>query len=1304
MISLWDICKRKGKDFVVKRWLIYPGFLFAAYASAAQSFVSAKIELIWSDSLRKYAFSDFRLREVIHFKGCSYEEQQFGYLPCYVGRQPLAMTGQLRITLTDTEFEPLPFKHQLLAQRSPHLGTSVQVIGGIGFERNKPVAGFTIFPFRRNEQGTVERLKSFRYVIEVIPTAPPAVTRDGETTQSVLSSGIWFKLGVTRDGIHRIDAAFLQSMGIDVNNLDPRTLRIFGNGGSMVPEANKDFRYDDLQENAIYVFGEADGRFDAGDYLLFYGQGPDRWKLDTVTNRFYHLRHAYADTIAYFLTFGGIAGKRIALQPNTQLPPTRVFTTFHDYAVHEKDLENFLASGRTFYGEAFEFNPQQVFSFPFPNLVAASPVKVVATFMAKSIYANSSVEIRHDQQLIATATIPKICAEYTCPFGAEAKLEGQFFASSSPVNVEVRLIKNAVDTRGWLNYIEVNAERTLAWTGNQMAFRHIQSRTAGTIDQYVVSNANSSLSVWNITHPLSPQLVQYDLEDGSLTFALPSDGLREFIVFASGQGYEPAFLGQVANQNLHAMQPAELILVTADRFATVAEEYADVHRSRGLSVIVASVSQIYNEFSSGTPDAGAIRDFVRMFYVRAGGDSLLMPRFLLLLGDGSYDNKGIDPAKKSLIPTFQSINSISPVSSYVTDDFFGFLDDNEGGNMVDPYAYLDIAIGRIPVNTEQEARAVLNKIKIYTSTRSFGNWRNWITFVADDEDNNVHITDADNLAKSAAGLHPYYNIDKIYLDAYKQISVPGGKRYPDVNTAIMNRLAAGTLMINYIGHGGESGWAHERVLTIPEMESLTNVERLPLFITATCEFTRYDDPSIVSAGELLAIKEDGGAIALVTTCRLVYSSANAEMNEAFMYWILAPDAQGQMPYLGEAMRKSKNATSGQGANNRKFTLIGDPSLRLAYPTYQIKTTSVNGQPVGSFSDTIRALQKVTIAGEIIDHNQQRLSDFSGVLYATVFDKAVTYQTLKNDPASYIKNFTLQKNVIYNGKASVHNGEFSFSFVVPKDISYVFGPGKVSYYAASTQQDAHGYQNDLLVGGIDYSAPADAEGPQVRVYMNDTKFVTGGLTDPNPIVLVRISDSSGINTVGTGIGHDIVGVLDHDTQGSFVMNDYYSADLDTYTSGEVRYPLYNLSEGPHHIKVKAWDVYNNSAEGAIDFVVAASSELALAHVFNYPNPFTTHTEFMFEHNKAHQSLDVLIQIFTVSGRLVKTLRAQVVPAASHLAGTSHLVGGGYRVEGISWDGRDEWGQPLGKGVYIYRLTVRTAQGQQAHHFEKLVLLK
>lgn len=419
-----------------------------------------------------------------------------------------------------------------------------------------------------------------------------------------------------------------------------------------------------------------------------------------------------------------------------------------------------------------------------------------------------------------------------------------------------------------------------------------------------------------------------------------------------------------------------------------------------------------------------------------------------------------------------------------------------------------------------------------------------------------------------------------------------------------------------------------------------------------------------------------------------------EMNQAFMYHVLQPGPDGFMLPLGEVFRRAKNATAAQGTNNRKFTLIGDPALKLAYPTYRVNTTSVTVGNTGETTDTIKALQKVTVQGVVEDLNGAPMTNFNGVLYATVFDKAIKYQTLKNDGSSYIKSFNVQKNVIYNGKASISNGTFSFSFIVPKDISYQFGFGKCSYYATSGSLDAAGYRSDIIVGGIDDTAPADATGPQVQVFMNDMQFVRGGITDQNPVVLVRITDSSGVNTVGTGIGHDITGELDFDTRNTFVMNDYYAADLDSYTSGEVRYPLYHLAEGLHHLRVKAWDVYNNSSEGSTEFVVSHSAQLALSHVLNYPNPFTSYTEFMFEHNQPGQPLEVLIQIYTVSGRLVKTLRTSVLPAGL----------GGYRVAGITWDGRDDFGDLIGKGVYVYRLTVQAADGKKANAFEKLVLLR
>jgi hypothetical protein len=576
--------------------------------------------------------------------------------------------------------------------------------------------------------------------------------------------------------------------------------------------------------------------------------------------------------------------------------------------------------------------------------------------------------------------------------------------------------------------------------------------------------------------------------------------------------------------------------------------------------------------------------------------------------------------------------------------------------------------------------------------------------VADDQDNNTHIKDAETICNNVAAAHPVYNYDKIYLDAYQQVAVPGGQRYPDVNTAIANRVSAGCLIMNYIGHGGVGGWAHERILGTTDVQNYTNLDKLILYVTATCDFTQYDNPPIPSAGEFLLLNANGGAIGLVTTVRLVYSSANKEMNSAFMSAVLQPDANGIIPPLGEVYRRGKNASKADAANNRKFTLVGDPAVTLAYPTYTVVTTSINGEDVNLGSDTLKALQKVTVSGTVNNLDGTVMTGFNGTLYPTVFDKSVSYQTLANDNDSQVKSFNLQKNVIYNGKASVKNGLFSFSFIVPKDISYQFGYGKLSYYAENGTIDAHGYKGDVVIGGINDSAAIDVDGPLVKVYMNDEKFVSGGITDANPTVLVRISDTSGVNTVGTGIGHDITGVLDDDTKNTFVMNNFYSSDLDSYSSGEVRYPLSSLSEGLHRIEVKAWDVYNNSAEGFTEFIVASSAEMALSHVFNYPNPFTTNTEFMFEHNMPAQMLDVLVQIYTVSGKLIKTIQQTIIPESTGSSGEKITGEGGYRVNGIFWDGKDDYGDNIGKGVYVYKLTVKAGNGLSAETFQKLVVLK
>jgi hypothetical protein len=1285
-------------------------FLLIVQVASFAQIVSDLKTLAWSDTLRSLEFSDYKLHQAMYFNGAAYDDALYGYLPYYYESVEVSIAGTASVELLEAAYSPAVVKKGLLA---PDFFKGVTdapiIIAGTGFEKKKPYVQLSIVPFRRNPtNGMMERLTSFRYKITITPANVVSSTRDGEeyADHSVLSTGNWYKIAVKNDGVFKLDKSFLDALGISTGTIDPRNIRIYGNGGGLLPEANATFRYDDLQENAIRVQGETDGRFDAGDYVQFYARGPHRWVYDVNAKKFVHQLNIYTTEACYFITTDLGPGKRIAEQPSSTQPANVQVSTFDDRAFHEVELENFLESGREWYGESFEFETVQSFPFSFANVVTSAPVKVTSLVASKSIYASNTFTMSAAGQTIAKADIAKVCSDYTCAFAYTAKLEGTFIASSGNFDVLFTYTRNAQDAIGWLNYVEVNAQRGLTWTGSQMSFRSLASWATGNISQFTIGNTNSSLVVWDVSDPINSTRQQTTINGSQLQYTLQTDTLREFVVLADNEGYTPIAIGKIPNQDLHGLAQANYIIVAPASLLTYANQLADFHRSESnLTVHVVDLDQVYNEFSSGAPDATAIRDMMRMFYQRAGTDVSQLPKYLCLFGDGSYDNKGNIEGHKGLLPTYQSANSTSATSSFVSDDFYGLLDDNEGGNVLDPNAKLDIGIGRLPLNDAEQATSMLNKINLYASPESFGNWRNVVTFVADDEDNNTHIKDADEVAVSVSTKYPVYNFDKIYFDSYQQISIPGGTRYPDANTAINNRICNGTLLMNYVGHGGVGGWAHERVLGLGDIENYTNLYKLPLFVTATCEFSKYDDPAVESAGELLLSNTKGGAIALVTTVRLVYSSANRLMNQGFMDNVFLP-VDGVIPPLGEVFRKGKNSIGGD-TNNRKFTLLGDPALTLNYPQFNIVTTAINTHPVGAALDTIKALQLVTIEGKVNDLSGNLMTSFNGTVYPTVYDKPITYQTLSNDPASQVRNFSLQKNIIYNGKASVKSGLFTFSFVVPKDIAYQYGFGKLSYYAENDQVDANGYKNDIIIGGVSDTAGLDSNGPDVKVFMNDEKFVSGGITDENPSVLVKISDKNGVNTVGTGIGHDIAGTLDNDTKNTLVMNDFYTADLDSYQSGEARYPLNNLAEGQHNVVVKAWDVYNNSTEGSTEFIVSTSAEMALAHVFNYPNPFTTRTEFMFEHNMPGQMLEIMVQVYTVSGRLIKTIQQSVMPEMFAFSGAGCNEGGtagGYRVNKIYWDGRDDFGDPIGKGVYVYKLSVQAANGLKADTFEKLVILK
>ena len=566
-----------------------------------------------------------------------------------------------------------------------------------------------------------------------------------------------------------------------------------------------------------------------------------------------------------------------------------------------------------------------------------------------------------------------------------------------------------------------------------------------------------------------------------------------------------------------------------------------------------------------------------------------------------------------------------------------------------------------------------------------------VTFVADDQNlgGNLFIEDSEDLAGSIETYSKDYNIDKIYSDSYIMESTPGGPRYPDVNADINKRVGKGCLIMNYVGHGGEVGWAHERILEVPDIQNWNNFANLPVFVTATCEFSRFDDPTRTSAGEWVFLNNHGGGIALFTTTRLTYAGTNKTLLVNFYNNVFKKTAGSYMK-MGDLLVAAKN-NMGSSANIHAFVLLGDPAIQIAYPDLNVVTTAINGHQMSLTPDTLKALSEVTIAGEVRNESGQVATSFSGTIFPTVFDKSSEIWTKANQQEGPPVKFFLRKNPVYKGKVKVTNGLFQFSFLVPKDIAYQFGVGKISYYAKSAETDANGYSDNLQVGGYNNQSSLDTQGPDLALYINNRNFISGGITSENPVLLADVSDSSGVNTVGNGIGHDLTATLDNKTTTPLILNDYYVSNLDTYKSGKISYPLYALTDGPHTILVKIWDVYNNSTQASIDFVVVSSAELAFEHLFNYPNPMRDHTTFSWESNQVDQSIDVEISIYTINGLPVKTIRETLNTNSFHVAS-------------IHWDGTQDDGQKIASGLYLYKAKLITTDGMVKGLSSKLVVIR
>ncbi|MDY7395406.1 type IX secretion system sortase PorU [Aureibaculum sp. 2210JD6-5] len=1112
---------------------------------------------------------------------------------------------------------------------------------------------------------------------------------------SVLSQGTWYKFAVDTTGIFKIDRSFLQSLGLNINDINPKNIRIFGNGGQLLPQLNSDFRYDGLQENAIFVEGEDDNSFDSNDYILFYAKGTEGWNIvPSQPDQSRHINNIYSDRAYYFLSVDNGTGKRITNANEISASATQTTTIYNDYEVIENDNTNLFANGQQWFGKDLSFENTTTKIFQFENLDASKPISIRVRAVAISS-TPSSLEVKVNGQNVMTISLPAVPST---PGNLTLAIPRENIQSAtvnnSTIEVEVTYNNNGnPSAKAYLDYIEIIGVKKLIANGNQFAFRSFDTASNTSLFNYQIENANNIHQVWNVTDHINPQIITNQSSSGNFSFKSYGGSVQEFIVLNENDYYTPELIEQskITNQNLHSLKDIDYVIITQDYLMTEAERLAEYHRANSnLTVQIINLDHIYNEFSSGSHDLTAIRDFVRHLYLNASTEESRI-KYVCLFGDASYDFKDRINDNNNIVPSFQSFESFDLARSYVTDDYYGMMDENEGN--LSNSDKQDVATGRFPITTLAEAKATVDKTLNYYKAESFGDWRNRIALVADDPDvasEFVLQETVEKMADTIKNRRPIFNLTKIYADAYVQETSAGGERYPDVNEAINNAVETGSLVINYFGHGGEDGWANERILEVPEIKNWNNPNTLPLFITVTCEFSKFDNPLRPTAGEFVFLNPNGGATSLITTTREIFISVGQRFNDILTKKLFG--FNGEDYTISEAMMAMKNDPTSPNTSQRLFVFyLGDPAMKLARPKPSIKLTKMNGQDIASVTDTLKALSKIKLEGVVTDAAGNSLTDFNGELSATIFDKSVDRITLDNNNFGNKLTFDAIESKIFRGRASVKNGVFSFDFIVPKDIRIAYGKSKISLYADNSIIDKGGVNQEVIIGGIDENAPEDNVGPTVQLFMDDESFVDGGNTSESPHLIAVLEDASGINTSITAVDHDIVAVLDGDQANPYILNDFYETELDDFTKGKVKFPFRNLEPGLHTINFKVWDTYNNSSEATLNFVVVDNSDLVLSNVLNYPNPFINYTEFWFNHNKPNEPLEVQVQIFTVSGKLIKTINQNV--QSENLS------------RSISWNGLDDFGNKIGKGVYIYKLNVKsTLTNTKNEKFEKLVILQ
>lgn len=1094
-----------------------------------------------------------------------------------------------------------------------------------------------------------------------------AVDNDGSryAKNSVLSQGKWYKIKISETGIYKLTYKDLKKIGLS----NPQNVKVYGYGGWII---NEDFTrpyIDDLPQVSIWMNRSRNDFKNEDDYILFYGRGNIKWTYNKTTTEFEQTQNPYSSNNYYFITESDEDPKLIGIQGSLPLPDN-VVTSYNDYVLHEQELVNPGETGREMLGE--NFLKTSTVNVPLNTEGATTdPAVLRCSFIARTVFTSGKLTIDFNGSYLDALST-------SVPLGDNTYLIATHMSSLLSVNalqnqntVKLTYTKGYTsDKNVYLNYLRLNYKRNLKPYGAVTLFRNT---TLASNLGFKIASASSDMLVFDVTSNTVPIRIDAQLSGSTLQFAADNNTIKEYAMVDLAKlsdiptpTYEGKGLGAIANQNLHALESADMVIIVRDFLKSYAQQLADLHNNEsGLTSIIVSPEDIYNEFSSGKPDASAYRRFMKMFYDRAdGGEN--RPQYLMLFGGGTFDNQlkqdWADEASKSMLLTYQSENYLTEVGSYVSDDYFGLLDDRSVVRTEEPItstnpfdsifdlskAKLDISIGRLPVRSASSAANTVAKIAAYIENKNKGIWQNNITFVADDavagsnstESEREHMQDAERFSAGITASYPDFVVSKIYEDAYERVIESGGARYPDANRALLDRINKGTLMLNFIGHGSTTSWTHEYLLTMANIESLNN-DKLPLWITATCDFGRFD-ANASSGGEAALLKEEGGAIAMMTTVRAVYIRNNRTMNESLMKYLFKKK-NGKNPRLGDILREAKNdALLFEDSNKLRFVLLGDPALTLAYPedTYKVRITEMNDRDADADDINIQALDNTVIKGIIENQNGDVAEDFNGTLESLVFDAKQTLRTRGNtssgtpNPDKIAIDYTDYTNTLFAGKVDIMNGEFVVNFVAPKDILYADDKGKMSFYAydnSDSKKKAQGSFYNYTIGGTNTNMPEEENPPVIsKMFLNNEQFKDGGYVNSTPLFYAEVSDDTGIN-LSNAIGHNISLVLDGIT--TYDLSSYFTNKGGSNKEGSISFQMPQMSEGEHKIEFRIWDVFNNSAAETLRFVVTDDYAPSIYSFEIWGNPAKDATRFVINTNTPQSNVDIILRVYSLTGALV-----------------------------------------------------------------------